>query len=92
MCQGAHGSFDKKCTQRLKEVDRIKAAQLKTPRYHEMEARTNSTAEGYSLEFPTPAETTRSIALPNPESARRPTQEIGTEVKTAGPRTNTSTK
>ena len=57
-----------------------------------MEARTESTAKGNSLEFPTPAETTRSTALPNPELARRPTQETGIEERTAGPRTNTSTR
>lgn len=91
-CQGGHGSFDKNCPQRRKEVDKIKAAQLATPQYHEMEARTESTAKGNSLEFPTPAETTRSTALPNPELARRPTQEIGIEERTAGPRTNTSTR
>ena len=35
LCQGSQSAFDKQCTHRSKEIDRIKAAQLNSPRYHQ---------------------------------------------------------
>ena len=35
LCQGSHSAFDKRCTNRSKEIDRIKTAQFDSPRYHQ---------------------------------------------------------
>lgn len=92
VCQGPHGSFDKNCPLRIKEIDKIKAAQMATPRYHKTDTRIKPAGECDGIEFPTPAETTRPIASSSKTSTKNSLILPGTKDRSVDPRTNVSTK
>ena len=92
VCQGPHGSFDKNCPLRIKEIDKIKAAQMATPRYHETETKMKPTSECRGIEFPTPAEATRQTLSSSTSAAQKSALSSQTNGCSVGPRTNASTK